>query len=283
MEVDSKHAQSSIKSPLYSSPFTIKRRMFRSISNFKNIQYFGSSSTDNHHKRVFSSNDKEVNNNNLLNSDHVDDNNLISYEHLSETSSSLELVLPLTIFAITVVAVIFIAFILFVWIRKTFRENNRSRKFVSKKKQKQASKDKIIEQLCSNSASSVGVRSAKRCEKVKSYNKLGNSKMNSRKWLRENSKQIVDNSAVVSDDIEQRKLESVEFKTTPPTSPNSQKELQQDDEEEAAALEPLSSMNDEEQQRHPEIIHEMEKTNPFACPMTISDISVASIVQPSSW
>lgn len=277
MEVDSKHAQSSIKSS-FSSPYTKKHRMFRSITNFRNIQYFGSP-TDNqqHHKRVYSSGSKEVNNN-IINSDHVDDNNLISYEHLSETSSLVELVLPLTIFAITIIAVIFIAFILFVWIRKTFRENRgRGSESVPKKKQKQARKDKIIEQLCSGS-SAVG--STKRCEKVKNYNKLGNNKMNSRKWLRENSKQIVDNTAVVSDDIEQRKLE-----TTPPTSPNSQKELQQDDEEEAVESYesvPISLSDDE--QRPTEIIHEMEKTNPFACPMTISDISVASIIQPqTSW
>jgi hypothetical protein len=249
--------------------------MFRSISNFKNIQYFGSSSdSQQHHKRAYSSGSKEVTNNNL-NSDHVDDKNLISYEHLSETSSLIELVLPLTIFAITVIAVIFIAFILFVWIRKTFRENRGRGEFVSKKKQK--SKDKIIEQLCSGNSAS-----AKRCEKVKNYNKLGNSKMNSRKWLRENSKQIVDNSTV-SDDIEQRKLETVEFKTTPPTSPNSQKELQQDDEEETAeSYESVPiSLSDE---RTTEIVHEMEKTNPFACPMTISDISIASVIQPqTSW
>lgn len=240
--------------------------MFRSISNFRNIQYFGSSNDN-----------QQQHHNNLINSDHVDDNNLISYEHLSETSSFIELVLPLTIFAITIIAVIFIAFILFVWIRKTFRENRGRGEFVSKKRQKQASKDKIIEQLCSGN-SAVG--SAKRCEKVKNYNKLGNNKMNSRKWLRENSKQIVDNSTVVSDDIEQRKLE-----TTPPTSPNSQKELQQDEDEEEAVENyesvPISLSDDE---RPTEIIHEMEKTNPFACPMTISDISVASVIQPqTSW
>lgn len=277
MEVDySRHVQSS-KSSL-SSPY--KRRMFRSISNnyYKNIQYFGSN--DQHHKRVYASGNKEVNSvNNNVNSDRNDDNNLISYEHLSETSSIIELVLPLTIFAITTIAVIFIAFILFVWIRKTFRENSH-REFAAKKKQKQESKDKILEHLCSGS----GRVGTKRCEKIKNYNKLGNNKMNSREWLRENTKQIVDNSGVVSDDIEQRKLETVEFKTTPPTSPNSQKDLQQDDDSEEAIenlhLQPTSS----DDQRPTEIVHEMEKTNPFACPMTISDISVASVIQPqTSW
>lgn len=41
------------------------------------------------------------------------------------------------------------------------------------------------------------------------------------------------------------------------------------------------SLSDDEQ-RPTEIVHEMEKTNPFACPMTISDISVASIIQPQT-
>lgn len=274
MEVDySRHVQSS-KSSL-SSPY--KRRMFRSISNnyYKNIQYFGSN--DQHHKRVYSSGGKEVNSvNNNVNSDRNDDNNLISYEHLSETSSIIELVLPLTIFAITIIAVIFIAFILFVWIRKTFRENSRDREFAAKKKQKQESKDKILEHLCSGSS----------VEKVKNYNKLGNNKMNSRKWLRENTKQIVDNSGVVSDDIEQRKLETVEFKTTPPTSPNSQKDLQQDDDDDDSeeAIEHLHLQPSSDDQRPTEIVHEMEKSNPFACPMTISDISIASVIQPqTSW
>lgn len=198
MEVVSNHVQSS-KSSL-SSPYT-KHRMFRSIStsnnlyrSYKNIQYFGSTEQQ-HHKRTYPSGSKEVNNlnNNNVNSDQSDDNNLIAYEHLSETSSLIELVLPLTIFAITIIAVIFIAFILFVWIRKTFRENHRGREFVAKKKQKQENKDKILEQLCTGS---LVVGTTKRCEKVKNYNKLGNNKMNSRKWLRENTKQIVDNSSV---------------------------------------------------------------------------------------
>lgn len=281
MEVGSKYesSKSSLSSSL-SYPYT-KLRMFRSLSNNfnRNIQYYG---TNENLKRVHPSSaggggSKEVTNyNNNLNSG--DDNNLISYEHLSESSSSslIELVLPLTIFAITIIAVLFIAFILFVWIRKTFRES-RGREFVFKKKQKQ---EKILEQLCrvGGGNSLVGI---KRCEKVKNYNKLGNNKMNSRKWLRENTKQIVDNSAVVSDDIEQRKRETVEFKTTPPTSPNSQKELQQDDDDENNDEEAIGGYESEPRS---EIVHEMEKTNPFACPMTISDISVASIIQPrAAW
>ncbi len=227
--------------------------MFRSISsnfpsNIKNIQYFGS--TPDQHKRAYPSSEiKEINN---VNRNIDDESNLISFEHLSETSSLIELVLPLTIFAITIIAVLFVAFILFVWIRKTFRENHYGREFVVKKKQKQEIKNKAFEQLC---AGSILLDTTKKCEKIKSCNKIGGNKMNSRKWLRENTKQIVDNSAVVSDDLEQ-KLETVEFKSTPPNTPNSQKELQENDddcgnEEAAENYEnvhlPTLSLSDDEQ------------------------------------
>jgi hypothetical protein len=271
---DSRYAKSSLSSPY-------KQRMFRSISisnnyrNFKNIQYFGGSSNslDHNNKRNTypdngggggggsNSGHKEVHKqaNNNVNSD----DNLISYEHLSESSSWIELVLPFTIFTITIIAVIFIAFILFAWIRKTLREDNYRRCVTKKVSNDDDDKEKILEERLKNSSSSSS-SGTKRCEKTKNSSKSQN-KMNSRKWLREKTKQI-DNS-VVSDDVEQ-KLETIEYKSTPPTSPNSQKD----------------SKVKEEEVPKTEILHEIVKTNPFSCPMTISDISVTSVIQPQqSW
>jgi hypothetical protein len=281
--MEDKHASSTSS---FSSPY--KQRMFRSISNnyrnYKNIQYFGSNSNSLDHnskQNTYSENggggghNKEVHKqaNNNVNSDIINDDNLISYEHLSETSSSwIDLVLPVTIFTITIIAVIFIAFILFAWIRKTLREDNYRRCVTKKASAQDDDKEKILEERLKCSSS-------KRCEKTKNSSKSQN-KMNSRKWLREKTKQI-DNS-VVSDDVEQ-KLETIEYKSTPPTSPNSQKEqkVKEDDEEPGED----QIMHDEEEKPKTEILHEIVKTNPFACPMTISDISVVtSVIQPQqSW
>lgn len=294
MEVDSRHVRSSTSS-LSSSPY---KRMFRSISNsnyrnYKNIQFFGSTSLldQQPNKRSnypeASNSNKEVNikqANSNVNSDH---DNLISYEHLSETSSWIELVLPFTIFAITIIAVIFIAFILFVWIRKTFREENYHR-VVKKTKTLQQDNDndedkvKIFEERLKCSSS-------KKCEKNKNYSKSQN-KMNSRKWLRDKAKQIVDNAVRVRDDEEQ-KLETIEFKSTPPTSPNSQKDVkgqEEDEDEEKVEIEEEALKDDDDclqpNSEQQEVVH--HQLNPFAasfvCPVALSDISVASIVQPQS-
>lgn len=298
MEVDSKHVRST--SSFSSSPY--KQRMFRSISNnyrnYKNIQYFGSSTSlldhpnkrnnNNPEARSSSSSNKEVNikqANSNVNSDDINHDNLISYEHLSETSSWIELVLPFTIFAITIIAVIFIAFILFAWIRKTFREENYHR--VAKKtktlQEDDGDKVKIFEERLKCSS--------KKCEKNKNYSKSQN-KMNSRKWLRDKAKQIVDNAVRVRDDEEQ-KLETIEFKSTPPTSPNSQKDVKgQEEDDENVEIEQEEALKDDDEclqpnsEPHPEVVH--HQLNPFAasfvCPVALSDISVASIVQPqTSW
>lgn len=274
---DSKYASSKSS---FSSPY--KQRMFRSISNnyrnYKNIQYFGSSSTslDHNSKRNTYSENKEVHKqaNNNVNSDIINDDNLISYEHLSETSSWIELVLPFTILTITIIAVIFIAFILFAWIRKTLREDNYRRCVTKKVSAQDDDKEKILEERLKCSGT-------KRCEKTKNSSKSQN-KMNSRKWLREKTKQI-DNS-VVSDDVEQ-KLETIEYKSTPPTSPNSQKDQKvKDDEQGEPSGADQIELDVEEEKPKTEILHEIVKTNPFACPMTISDISVTSVIQPQqSW
>ena len=118
--------------------------------------------------------------------------------------------------------------------------------------------------------------------------------MNSRKWLRDKAKQIVDNAVRVRDDVNddvEQKLETIEFKSTPPTSPNSQKDVKgQEEEEENVEIEEEALKDDDcspssscEQQQ--EVVHHL---NPFAasfvCPVALSDISVASIVQPqTSW
>lgn len=294
MEV-SKHARAT--SSLLSSPS--KQRMFRSINsnsnyrNYKNIQYFGSSTSllQDHQNNNKRNNYPETNNNNNINninnnnnnplnnfkevhsSSEINHDNLISYEHLSETSSWIELVLPFTIFAITIIGVIFIAFILFAWIRKTFREeeNNQQHRIASKKvKIQQKSEDeekvKIFEER---------LKCSKKCEKNnKNYSKSQN-KMNSRKWLRDKEKQTVDNSIVVSDDVE-KKLETIEFKKTPPTSPNSQKDTKEEEEDEDEQM--IENASKIEEQQHP------LETNPFACPVALSDISVTSVIQPqTSW
>lgn len=314
MEVDSKHVRSSTSS-LSSSPY--KQRMFRSISNnyrnYKNNQYFGSSTTlldhpnkRNNYPEASSSSNKEVNikqANSNVNSDDINHDNLISYEHLSETSW-IELVLPITIFAITIIAVIFIAFILFAWIRKTFREENYHRVVAKKTKttktlqqdndddDEEEDKVKIFEER---------LKSSKKCEKNKNYSK-SQHKMNSRKWLRDKAKQIVDNAVRVRDDVNddvEQKLETIEFKSTPPTSPNSQKDVKGQEEEEEQQQQHEEKVEIEEEalkdddclppsscEPQPDVVH--HQLNPFAasfvCPVALSDISVTSIVQPqTSW
>lgn len=152
-------------------------------------------------------------------------NNLITYEHLGE--SWLELVLPLTILGITLLGVLLIAVILFVWIRRYFTE--------TEKRQTKTS--------CA----------PRKCAERKT--------MNSRKWLRGKHKTV--DSRVVGD-LEQ-KLETAEFKNSPPTSPNSQK--QNDDEGEPATESETEILDGE--------LGEIEE--PLVLPMC----EIASYVQPT--
>ncbi|KAL7043166.1 hypothetical protein ACKWTF_001417 [Chironomus riparius] len=236
----------------------INKRFFRTanlIREYKNYQYFERRSDNsldhtkrnlkgtnvnsdiiNHHHNNLNDENANANNNN-------NNNNLITYEHLSE-SSWIELVLPFTILAITILAVILIAVILFIWIQKYYREKREKSQIVDHKIQ-----SKIY---CTK----------KKCDRVNN----NRNKMNSRKWLKGKSKKI--DSQIVND-LEQ-KLETVEFKSTPPTSPNSQK-LQEDQQQQ--------SDDDEEETETSEINIEKESTI-IPCPLAISDISIASIIQP---
>jgi len=231
------------------------KRFFRTanlIREYKNYQYFERRSDDNldHTKRNLKGTNVNSdiinhhhNNLNDENANSNNNNNLITYEHLSE-SSWIELVLPFTILAITILAVILIAVILFIWIQKYYREKREKSQIVDNKIQSKL--------YCT-----------KKCDKVKVNN---NNKMNSRKWLKGKSKKI--DSQIVND-LEQ-KLETIEFKSTPPTSPNSQK-LTEDQQQQ--------SDDDDEETDTSEIKIEKESTI-IPCPLAISDISIASIIQP---
>lgn len=163
-------------------------------------------------------------------------NNLITYEHLGE--SWIELVLPFTILGITVIGVLLIGVILFIWLRKYFSETR--------------------EKSCQSSASH-------HCTPKK-------RKMNSRKWLREKNKQI--DSKVVSD-LEQ-KLETVEYKNSPPTSPNSQKQSDEPSSEESDSEGGAEMLNEPD-----DLSDESPKPIIRPCPLAISDFSSFSHPQPS--
>lgn len=194
-----------------------------------------------------------VNSDTSANNDNA--NNLITYEHLGE--SWLELVLPFTILGITVLGVVLIGVILFVWIRKYFSET----------------REKCPTRLASKSYS------ARKCA-----DKL-NRKMNSRKWLREKHKRV-DNQVV--GDLEQ-KLETVEFKNSPPTSPNSQKQSDEqqphsDDSESEGGTEILNEPEDlpDEDEEDDDEAEQETSTNPIIlpCPLAMSDFNVTSIMHP---
>lgn len=190
-----------------------------------------------------------VNSDSSANNDNA--NNLITYEHLGE--SWLELVLPFTILGITVLGVVLVGVILFIWIRKYFSET-RSEKCPPK---------------------SVGTQ--RKCG-----DKLSARKMNSSKWLRGKQKEI--ERQVVVGDLEQ-KLETVEFKSSPPTSPNTQK--QNDDDK----LEPSDESGTEILNEPEDLPDDYEdddddgdavKSNPMIlpCAMAIGDFSLPSFVHP---
>lgn len=225
-------------SSIKSSSSPHNKRFLRSanlIRDYKDFQY-------DHVKRNLKG--TNVNSDSSANNDNA--NNLVTYEHLGE--SWLELVLPFTILGITILGVVLVGVILFIWIRKYFSETRGDK--------------------CSTSArlptkSSYGAQ--KKCA-----DKL-NRKMNSRKWLRGKSKPI-DNQVVGN--LEQ-KLETVEFKNSPPTSPDSQKlnDEQSGDSDSEGAMEILNEPEDlpgeavEEKLSSPIIL---------SCSLAMSDFSMAS-------
>lgn len=141
--------------------------------------------------------------------------------------SWLELVLPLTILGITVLGVVLIGVILFIWIRKYFSETR---------------------------ALQAKSTAPKKC---------ATRKMNSRKWLREKHKQV--DARVVGES--EQKVETNEFKSSPPTSPNSQK--QNDDSSDDEILKP--------EDLEPEDDDTVENPMMLPCP-----VSVVSLIQPQS-
>ena len=243
---------SSIKSS--SSPYYNSKRFLRSANLIREYRDF---QFYDHAKRNLKG--TNVNSDSSVNNDNA--NNLVTYEHLGE--SWIELVLPFTILGITILGVVLIGVILFIWIRKYFSETREKCQTSARLQTKNYSTEK----KCS--------------EKI-------NRKMNSRKWLRGRSKQV--DSQVVSD-LEQ-KLETIEFKNSPPTSPNSQK--QNDDEQQ-------SSSGESDSEGGTEILNEQEdlpdedddddddgkeekvsKSNPIILPspLAISDFSASSLVHP---
>lgn len=285
-----------------SSSHNINKRFFRApIREYKNYQYLERRSDENldhmikrnlkgtnvnsdilsHHNIINNNiNDNNINNNNNNNGENVananinNNNNLITYEHLSE-SSWLELVLPFTILAITIISVILIAVILFIWIQKYFRETREKSQIIDSK----------IQQLKSTTIYCT----KKRCDKLISNNNR-NNKMNSRKWLKGKSNKKIDNQIV--SDLEQ-KLETIEFKSTPPTSPNSQKldgEQQKSDEDDeieqsankninTSASATISNNNNNNKSLE---LRESDAPSPtfLPCPLALSDISITSVIQP---
>lgn len=195
-----------------------------------------------------------VNSDSGVNNDHA--NNLITYEHLGE--SWLELVLPITILGITILGVLLVGVILFIWIRKYFSESR---------------------EKCQTSAK-IPFSTHKKCSE-----KL-NRKMNSRKWLRGKSKQV-DSQEVVGD-LEQ-KLETVEYKRSPPTSPNSQKLNddhpssceESDCEGGTEILNEPEDLPDEDDDDDEESL-KASKLNPriLPCTLAISDFRSSSLVHP---
>jgi hypothetical protein len=239
-----------VRTSSLSSPY--KKRYFRSAKLIRDKGYIDQRSDQNLNSDITNHNNI-INNNNNFNNIHMNNenanninNNLISYEHLSE--SWIELVLPFTILAITIFAVIFIAILIFVWIQKYFREKS----------------EKTIIDNTKFNKSKVYCAKEKKIEKV-------NRKMNNRKWLRDKSKQQID-SQVVSN-LEQ-KLETIEFKSTPPTSPNSQKydeDQQQSEESDGDYIEEMSEVTSEKESDLSSAI--------LPCPLAIS---LASIIQPQN-
>lgn len=248
------------------------KRFFRTadlIREYKNYQYFeqrleNSLLDRSSIKRNVKGTSSVVNSDNILNNNHENaasanannvnnNNNLITYEPLSE-SSWIELVLPFTILAITIFAVIFIAVILFVWIHKYYREKREKSQIDSKQQQSE----------------SVVYCTKKRCFKVNNNN--NRCKMNSRKWLKGKLKKI-DNQVV--NDLEQ-KLETIEFKSTPPTSPNTQKLGESEDQQQQHIQHEQSDDNDDSEEEG----CENPESAIIPCPLMISDISITSIIQP---
>lgn len=168
-------------------------------------------------------------------------NNLNTYEHLGE--SWLELVLPITILSITVLGVVLIGVILVIWIRKYFSE---------------------AREKCPTGSAS---------QHRKCNEKLAR-KMNSRKWLRSEKHRTVDSQQVVVGDLEQ-KLETIEYKNSPPTSPKNE-------ESETEILNEPEEDDDDDDDDDDEVDDAPLKTSPMIlpCPLAISDFSVASLSHP---
>lgn len=233
-----------------SSPTTYNSKRFLRSANL--IREYRDFKFYDHAKRNLKG--TNVNSDSSVNNENA--NNLITYEHLGE--SWIELVLPFTILGITLLGVVLIGVILFIWIRKYF----------SKTREKCQTR----------------LQSKNYCSEKKSAAKI-NRKMNSRKWLRGRSKQV--DSQVVGD-LEQ-KLETVEFKNSPPTSPNSQK--QSDDEQQSTSGESDSEggtdiLNEQEDLQDKDEDDDGEekstKTNPIILPspLAISGFSASNLVHP---
>ncbi|CRL00898.1 CLUMA_CG014148, isoform B [Clunio marinus] len=234
-----------IRSSSIKSSFNHNKRFLRSANLIREYRDYP---FYDHVKR----NIKGANVNSETNSENDNANNLITYEH-SSSESWLDLVLPFTILGITILGVVLIGVILFIWIRKYFSETN-------EKSQESARLE---------------------CEKEKKYKeKLNRRMMNSRKWLKGKNKKV-NNQAV--DDLEQ-KLENIEHKSSPPTSPNFQKQnedvasLSSDDSDSECVGNVIKKHDDDDNADN-----KSPKSNPIIlpCPLAISDFSsVASLVHP---
>lgn len=186
--------------------------------NYKGPSVNSASGSESHMNSANSLNSIE---NHINSNDNVVDatsNHLVAQHELSE--SWLELVLSLTFSGIIILGVVIVGVILFIWLRRHFRETSKW----SKQCRYEEDKESVVR---------IKDRDGSCKRKIKSNNYIsayGEKKMNSRKWLGRNQQpQSPDIDSNIVDDLEQR-LETVKFKNSPPTSPNNEKCSDDDDE-----------------------------------------------------
>lgn len=186
--------------------------------NFKSSSVNSASGSEPHMNSANSPNSIE---NHINNNDNVVDatnNHLVAQHELSE--SWLELILSLTFSGIIILGVVIVGVILFIWLRRHFREASKWSKhcrYVEDKESVVRIKDR-------------GDKSKRKNKSNNYISAYGEKKMNSRKWLGRNQQpQTPEIDSNIVDDLEQR-LETVKFKNSPPTSPNNEKCSNDDDE-----------------------------------------------------
>lgn len=150
-------------------------------------------------------------------------NHLIAQQQHELSDSWLELILSLTFSGIVILGVVIVGIVLFVWLRRHFRETSKLQSSSSHLEDRECSVVRVKDS-CTN------LRKSKTSNNyVSAY--YGEKKMNSRKWLGRNQQQQPEIDSRTVDDLEQR-LETVKFRNSPPTSPNNETCDDDDDDEE---------------------------------------------------